>query len=97
MAWCTIQRFTAGSYAIKMVDIHHFFNQCNGSGEGTDSNSFHEAPAQVIWAELNTSTKTHGGKRKDGNCAIVRPHGRLFIVAVLMVFADAHLRALSSL
>lgn len=79
-ARCTIKRFPAGSYAIKIAGINHFFNQHAGIGKGCCTKSFHEARVQVISAELNTFLKTSfdWGKRKESDCAIVRPLGRFY-------------------
>lgn len=55
MATCA--RFPAGSYAMEIADINHFFNQCKGNGKSATTKSLHEAGVQVICAELNTFQK----------------------------------------
>lgn len=77
-AGCTIKRFPAGSYAIEIADINHFFNQCKGMSEGHLTKSFHEAGVQVICVELNT----YKGilllqQSKESNFATGKPLGSL--------------------
>lgn len=72
---CTIKRFPAGSYAIKIAGINHFFNQYAGTGKGCCTKSLHGYQCRI---EHFSKDILRVRQRKESDCAIVRPLGRFY-------------------